>query len=127
MGYEQHIKRLNAKKKISLKELVYVINLDNSLSFYDEENNIIQWNKHPLGGIDGEMPLMYYSEGWISSRHPDEFVTLKMFELAKKLNANLCDDESIFDNDYQIEIENYCSKTLKRHQQKVNKPWWIFW
>lgn len=127
MGYEQHISRIDKDKQISIEELDNLIQTDNSLNFVKSDKKTIEWNEHPLGGIEEKKPLLFYSSGHLSSRHPDEFVTKKMFELAKVLNANLGDDEGTFDTNYQNEIEESCSKISERQIDAQNRPWWKFW
>lgn len=127
MGYEQHISRIDKEKQISIEELDNLIQTDKSLTLVKSDYNTIEWNEHPLGGIEGKNPLLYYSRGYLSSRHPDELVTKKMFELAKALNASLGDDEDTFDINYQNEIEQSCSKILRKQIDAQNRPWWKFW
>jgi hypothetical protein len=127
MGYEIHIFRLDEEKEISQEELNHVISRDETLSISDNDKNEIIWHDHPLGGIDGHKPLLYFSQGRISSRHPDEFVTKKMFEIAETLYSKLGDDEEIFEDSYRKEIEESCLKIMKRQEKKKNKPKWKFW
>jgi hypothetical protein len=127
MGYEIHIFKPNEKNKISFNELKYLIDSDDSLTPLENDENEIQWTDHPLGGIEGHAPILHFKEGRISSRHPDEFVTNKMFEMAQQLNAVLGDDEDMFDDDYRQEINKSCESILNRHRRKLNKPKWKFW
>lgn len=127
MGYQQHIIKSSNNGQISFEEFQKVIQNDQSLLALETDSNTIQWNEHPLGGIEGNTPLLFYSAGRISSRKLDEFITKKMFEIADILEARLVDDEDVLDDKYRNEIEQSCQNILRRHQRNESKPWWKFW
>ncbi len=116
MGYEVHIFKSEENEKITLDELKKIIDSDDSLHYFDSNENEILWNGHPLGGIDGNTPRLFFSQGKISTRHPDEFVTGKMFEIAKKMNSLIGDDEATFDDYYRKEIEESCQGIIERNK-----------
>lgn len=123
MGYEIHIQR-SETNPISQAEWVAYVKQDSDISLEDELLQNYLWHAHPLGGIDDETPWFSYAHGKISTRKPDEFLTLKMFEIADKLKAQLSDDENILTNDYRNELEKDTQRILNK---TVDKPWWKFW
>lgn len=131
MGYELHIARGSSGTSsgdISLEEWKEYIKSDDSLIEKAEDAGVYLWMAHPLGGIEGQKPWLRYGEGQISTRKPDEFLTLKMFEIAEKLHANVSNDEDILDLAYKEELEVDIQKILARHQRKSSsKSWWKFW
>ncbi|UBZ13699.1 hypothetical protein LDL77_17670 [Flagellimonas marinaquae] len=127
MGYQIHIFRPKEANVISYEELKKLIDSDDSLLLSESSINEILWVDHPLGGIDGHTPVLYFEEKRISSRHPDEFVTKKMFDMAQQINAALGDDEEAFDDNYRLEIDKSCENILRRNNRKSNKPKWKFW
>ncbi len=127
MGYEQHIFRAKENKQINHDELELLVKSDESLLYSEGDENTIQWTGHPLGGIEGQTPLLTFREGRISTTHPDEFVTQKMFEIAQRMNASLGDDEGVFDEDYRQEIEEGSKGILERRKRQSEKPKWKFW
>lgn len=127
MGYEIHIFRSEENNEISHGEMKNLIDSDDSLLLSDSDEKDIHWTKHPLGGIEGHIPILRFEHGRISSRHPDEFVTKKMFDIAKRMNASLGDDEEAFDDNYRQEIDESCENILNRNKRKSNKPIWKFW
>ncbi len=128
MGYELHIVRFSNQKRtsISLKEWTEYLKQDSSLIENQEEEDTFLWIGHPIKKQENERPWLRYFEGRISTRKPDEFLILKMFEIAENLNAKISDDEDILDFTYKIEIEKDCQRILQRFNQ-VKKPWWKFW
>ncbi len=105
VGYEQHLFRSQENKQISYEEYEELIKTDNSLIYAEGHEHTIEWTGHPLGGIEGETPRLFFGQGRISTRHPDEFVTKKMFEIAEQMNASLGDDEGAFDHIIDEKIE----------------------
>ncbi|MBK9289703.1 MAG: hypothetical protein IPN38_19070 [Flavobacteriales bacterium] len=92
MGYERHILR-NSKhgddSSITLEEWMTYVATDPSLKTSGDDPMIFNWTEHPVGTIEGDLPWLHYRDGRISTRHPDEYLSLKMFEIAEKLNAQL--------------------------------------
>jgi hypothetical protein len=127
MGYEQHIFRTKENKQINHDEFEVLAKEDESLIYLEGDEHTIQWTGHPLGGIEGQVPLLTFSEGRISTTHPDEFVTQKMFEIAQRMNASLGDDEGVFDDDHRQEIKESCKGILERSKRQSEKPKWKFW
>ncbi len=126
MGYEIHIQR-SENHPISKDEWEEYVKHDSDISIADELSKNYLWHAHPLGGIEGQTPWLNYANGKISTRKPDEFVTLKMFEIAKKLKAQLSDDENILTSDYKSELEKDTQRILTKVNKPVGKPWWKFW
>lgn len=124
MGYEIYIRRDENSSAIIESEWKSYINSDNSLSVSSDEIGICNWNEHPLAGIEAQTPWLRFSEGQISTKNPDEFLTLKMFEIADSLNANLYDDEAMLENDYKEELKRETKSILTKSN---SKPWWRFW
>jgi hypothetical protein len=127
VGYEQHLFRSQEKKQISHEEYQDLIRTDDSLIHAEGYDHTIEWTGHPLGGIEGEAPRLFFGQGRISTRHPDEFVTKKMFELAEQLNASLGDDEGVFDHDHRQKIEESCKRILERVKREPKRSKWRFW
>lgn len=129
MGYELHITRVTDRSfdsNITLKECKQLIVSDDSLIMSDNDENTFEWVEHPLGGIDGCNPWFRFSEGRILTRNPDQFFTLKLFKIAKTLNAKLCDKEEELPFEYEQELEADCKAILNRLSQP-KKTWWKVW
>lgn len=124
MGYEIYIRRDENLSVIEESEWKSYTNSDDSLSVSSEEMDVYNWNEHPLGGIEAQTPWLRFSEGQISTKNPDEFLTLKMFEIAESLNANLYDDEAMLEHDDKKELERETKNILTGSN---SKPWWRFW
>lgn len=126
MGYEIYIRRDENSHAIAESEWKSYVNSDASLSLSSDKMGICNWNEHPLGGIEAQTPWLRFSEGQISTKNPDEFLTLKMFEIAESLNANLYDDEAMLEDDYKNELERDTKNILNKSITN-SKPWWRFW
>ena len=111
MGYEIYIERRKGKH-ISLNEWEDFIKLDSSIEKSEEESKIYYWKLHPINIEEKDTPWLIYSEGRISTRKPDEFITLKMFQIANKLGADLLDDEGELGEEYREGIrKGYSTNT----------------
>ena len=132
MGYELRICRygnVDRERPITLEEWINYINSDPSLEQKDDEPGYCEWNGHPEGYIEGSRPWLRYSEGCISTRHPDEYLTLKMYEIAEKLKTELSNDEAVLDDVYRQELEDFVKKSTSNRTEPGGKKknWWRFW
>lgn len=129
MGYSLHIERQQETgefEPISVQEWEALIASDPGLESGAEDPMVCLWKQHPLGGIAGNIPYFAYASGRISTRKADEFVSLKMFEIAEKLQASLMDDEDVLDEQDRKVLEEDCNRILQKRQASRKKAWWRF-
>ena len=124
MGYELHIHR--PSQPISQQEWEAYVQKDSSLTREEAHSTLYFWQAHPLGGIEGETPWLHFSQNRISTRKPDSFLSLKMFEIAEALQAVLSNDEAPLDALYREELWEETQHSL-RQSNSSKQPWWKFW
>jgi len=95
MGWELHIVRTenwfdSASNPISSDEWLQIIIDDEELSI-DKMNGdfFAVWS----GNSEHDEPWLEWSDGRISTKHPDEALYCKMLQIAKKLNAVVVDED----------------------------------
>lgn len=95
MGWELHIVRTedwsdSASDPISREEWLQLVNDDEELSIDNKNGDSYAiWS----GQSEHDEPWLNWSDGRISTKHPDEALYCKMLQVAEKLNAIVVDDD----------------------------------
>ncbi|EBO4933724.1 hypothetical protein DO259_16745 [Salmonella enterica] len=95
MGWEPHIVRTenwldSASNPISSEEWLQLVNDDKELSIDSKNGDFFAiWS----GQSEHDEPWLDWSDGRISTKHPDEALYCKMLQVAEKLNAIVIDDD----------------------------------
>lgn len=96
MGWELHIVRTehwfdSASAPISSEEWLQLVNGDNELSIDSKNGDFFAiWS----GQSEHDEPWLDWSDGRISTKHPDEALYCKMLQVAEKLNAIVVDEDN---------------------------------
>ena len=83
----------------------------------NEKDGIAVWTAWSKNGVDGNCAWFFYSDGEISVKNPDAEIRVKMFKIAKMLNAMVKGDDG---ENYDEQGESDWVPT----KPKVKKPWW---
>ncbi|EJH7013980.1 hypothetical protein NFT50_003184 [Salmonella enterica] len=95
MGWELHIVRTeywsdSASDPISREEWLQLVNDDEELSIHNKNGDTYAiWS----GQSEHDEPWLDWSDGRVSTKHPDEALYCKMLQVAEKLNAIVIDDD----------------------------------
>lgn len=95
MGWEPHKVRTeywfdSASDPISREEWLQLVNDDEELSIHNKNGDSYAiWS----GQSEYDEPWLDWSDGRISTKHPDEALYCKMLQVAEKLNAVVVDDD----------------------------------
>ncbi|MCX8983513.1 hypothetical protein [Citrobacter portucalensis] len=95
MGWELHIVRTecwfdSASDPISREEWLQLVNDDEELTIDNVNGDSYAiWS----GQSKHDEPWLDWSDGRISTKHPDEALYCKMLQVAEKLNATVIDDD----------------------------------
>ncbi|HDI4959762.1 TPA: hypothetical protein PNO53_004177 [Salmonella enterica] len=96
MGWELHIVRTenwfdNASNPISSEEWLQLVNGHKELSIDSNNGDFFAvWS----GQSEQDEPWLDWSDGRISTKHPDETLYCKMLQVAEKLNAIVVDEDN---------------------------------
>lgn len=95
MGWELHIVRTedwfdSASAPISSEEWLQLVNDDKELSIDNKNGDFFAtWSGH----CELDEPWLDWSDGRISTKHPDEALYCKMLQIAEKLHAVVVDED----------------------------------
>ncbi|MDM6731732.1 hypothetical protein QUG33_20200 [Citrobacter braakii] len=95
MGWELHIVRTehwfdSASAPISSEEWLQLVNDDKELSIDNKNGDFFAtWSGH----CELDEPWLDWSDGRISTKHPDEALYCKMLQIAEELHAVVVDED----------------------------------
>ncbi len=92
-----------------------------------EMDGVAVWTRYSKNGINGNYAWIFYGDGNIECKNPDEEIIGKLIDIASEFNAKVQGDECEVYWRSSDKIISKKATSSKEDQCDLKKPWWKLW